>query len=113
MNVRVLTEHHYEFLSLKGGIQARLSLHMSKCHIVANLMPRPKLWKVTLLESIPPAHPSVGKECNPCDSQIRTMTYILLGLGGWIKEKKFGTKNSYTPNTCTSPYPLRPYGSLQ
>ena len=33
---KLLTEHHLEFLSLK----ARPSLHMSKCHIVGNLM----LW---------------------------------------------------------------------
>ena len=39
MSVKLLTEHHLEFLSLKGGIQARLSLHLSKCHIVGNHMP--------------------------------------------------------------------------
>ena len=36
MNVKLLTEHHWEFLSLKGAAEARLSLHMSKCHIVGN-----------------------------------------------------------------------------
>ena len=36
MNVRLLTEHHLEFLSLKGAAQARLSLHLSKSHIVEN-----------------------------------------------------------------------------
>ena len=35
----LLTEHHLEFLSLNGGRQARLSLHLSKCHI-GNLMLR-------------------------------------------------------------------------
>ena len=34
MSVKLLTEHHLEFLSLTGGsactVQARLSLHMSK-----------------------------------------------------------------------------------
>ena len=42
MNVKLLTEHHLESLSLKGPAQARLSLHLSKCHIVGNLMPRLK-----------------------------------------------------------------------
>ena len=40
MIVKLLTEHHLEFLSLKEAVQARLSLHMSKCHIVGNFMPR-------------------------------------------------------------------------
>ena len=38
MSVKLLTEHHLEFLSLKGGCQARLSLHLSKCQIVGNHM---------------------------------------------------------------------------
>ena len=29
MSVKLLTEHHLEFLSLKEAAQARLSLHMS------------------------------------------------------------------------------------
>ena len=40
MTVKLLTEHHLEFLSLMGGCRACLSLHMSKCHIVGNHMPR-------------------------------------------------------------------------
>ena len=43
MIVKLLTEHHLEFLSLKGGCTTPLSLHMSKCHIVGILMPRLKL----------------------------------------------------------------------
>ena len=35
---KLLTEHHLEFLSLKVAAKARLSLHLSKCHIVGNLM---------------------------------------------------------------------------
>ena len=38
MTVKLLTEHHLEFLSLKGAAEARPSLHISKCHIVGNLM---------------------------------------------------------------------------
>ena len=40
MIVKLLTEHHLEFLSLKETAEARLSLHLSKCQIVGNLMPR-------------------------------------------------------------------------
>ena len=39
MIVKLLTEHHLEFLSLKAA-EARPSLHLSKCQIVGNLMPR-------------------------------------------------------------------------
>ena len=38
MTLRLLTKHHLEFLSLKGGSEARMSLHLSKCHIVGNHM---------------------------------------------------------------------------
>ena len=40
MIVKLLTEHHLEFLSFKEAAEARLSLHLSKCRIVGNLMPR-------------------------------------------------------------------------
>ena len=40
MIVKLRTEHHLEFLSLKEEAQTRLSLHLSKCQIVGNLMPR-------------------------------------------------------------------------
>ena len=37
MNIKlVLTEHHLEFLKLKGASQACLSLHLSEFHIVGN-----------------------------------------------------------------------------
>ena len=35
MSVKLLTEHHLEFQSCKEAAQAHLSLHLSKCHIVA------------------------------------------------------------------------------
>ena len=38
LTVKLLTEHHLEFLSLKEAAQACLSLHMPKYHIVGNLM---------------------------------------------------------------------------
>ena len=40
MTVKLPTEHHLEFLSLKEAAQVRLSLHLSKCHIVGNHMLR-------------------------------------------------------------------------
>ena len=43
MRVMLLTEHHLEFLSLKEAAQARLSLHLSKLHIVGNHMSLLKL----------------------------------------------------------------------
>ena len=39
MIVKLLTEHHLEFLSLKKAAEARPSLRLSKCQIVGNLMP--------------------------------------------------------------------------
>ena len=38
MIVKLLTEHHLEFLCLKEAAEVRPSLHMSKSHIVGNLM---------------------------------------------------------------------------
>ena len=40
MIVKLLIEHHLEFLSLTEATPARLSLHLSKCHFVGNHMPR-------------------------------------------------------------------------
>ena len=42
MIVKLLTEHDLEVLSLKEAAHARLSLHLSKCHIVGDHMPRLK-----------------------------------------------------------------------
>ena len=36
MSVKLLTEYHLEFLSLKEAAQAHLSLHLSKYDIVGN-----------------------------------------------------------------------------
>ena len=40
MIVKLLTEHNLEFLSLKEAAEARPSLHLPKCQIVGNLIPR-------------------------------------------------------------------------
>ena len=38
--VKLLTEQHLEFLSLKEAVEDRPSLQMYNCQIVGNLMPR-------------------------------------------------------------------------
>ena len=38
MIVKLLTEHHLEFLSLKGGCRGSSETTHVKCHIVGNLM---------------------------------------------------------------------------
>ena len=40
MTVKLLTEQHLEFQSLREAVQARLSLHLSKYQIVENHMSR-------------------------------------------------------------------------
>ena len=40
MIVKLLTEQHLEFLSLKEAAQAHLSVHLSKYHIVRNHVSR-------------------------------------------------------------------------
>ena len=56
MTVELLTEHHL----------ARLSLHLSKCHIVGNLMPRLKSYErqknKTTLHGLSNTKLLVGKE---------------------------------------------------
>ena len=48
-----MTEHHLEFLSLKEAAQARLSLHLSKCHIIGNHMSRLKcVWGSVSLQQL-------------------------------------------------------------
>ena len=53
MIVKLLTEHHLEFLSLpqKEAAAACPSLHMSKFHIVGNLMPRLKFSLFQMVQS--------------------------------------------------------------
>ena len=40
MSVKLLTEHHLEFLSLKGGCRGSSEYKLVKMSIVGNLMPR-------------------------------------------------------------------------
>ena len=48
MIVKLLTEQHLEFLSLKGGCRGSSSIHLSKCQIFGNLLPR---LNIILLEA--------------------------------------------------------------
>ena len=57
MIVKLLTEHHLEFLSLKEAAEAHRSLHMSKCHIVENLMH----WLIIIVGDTPSEFGSEGK----------------------------------------------------
>ena len=63
MIVKQLTEHHFEFPSLKGGCrdssETHLSLHMSKCHIVGNLMHWLNYYKLITSEVILMSYGSV------------------------------------------------------
>ena len=61
MIVKLLTEHHLDFLSEKEAAQALLSLHLSKCHIVENLMSRLILYFHTYFFLDPS---SVGHQAN-------------------------------------------------
>ena len=54
LNIKLLTQQHLEFfLALKEAAHACLSLFMSKCHIVGNLMSRLiYLWFTVLLACV-------------------------------------------------------------
>ena len=43
MSVMILTEHHLEFLSFKGGCTGSSESTLAKCHIVENHMSRFKI----------------------------------------------------------------------
>ena len=49
MNVKLLTKHHLEFLSLKGGCTGSSGSTLVKCHIVGNHMPWLKYKVKTIL----------------------------------------------------------------
>ena len=61
MSVKLLTEHHLEFLSLKEAAQARLSLHVSKCHIVGHPLSRLNYGRT---------HPNIKDKCGKCECGI-------------------------------------------
>ena len=87
MAVKLLTEHYLEFLRLKEATQARLSLHLSNCHIVANHVSR-LIYCRLIFERIGGDHLDAAQVCRkaklhlkriPEKSQFRTFySYSLL-----------------------------------
>ena len=51
MIVKLLTEHHLEFLTLKGGCRGSSESTLVKCQIVGNLMPR-LIFKYLIVSSM-------------------------------------------------------------
>ena len=78
MSVTLLTEHHLEFLSLKGTAQALLSLHLSKCHIVRNHMPRLKMCCLIAVTVLPAKSDS--------DLMFCLQSYQRLRIDGLLKK---------------------------
>ena len=74
MIIKLLTEHHLEFLSLKEAAEARPSLHLSKCQIVGNPMPGLKLSSVNNVQLF--LAKSAGQFYD--DRQIFTTTDIMV-----------------------------------
>ena len=62
MSVKLLTEHQLEFLSLQEAAQARLSLHLSKFHIVGNHM----LWQIYFFSWLDTNFGTHGEVCLLC-----------------------------------------------
>ena len=55
MNSKLMTEHLLEFLCLTGAVQPRLSLQLSKCSSVGNLMSFliwPELFRLEYIEIV-------------------------------------------------------------
>ena len=71
MIVKLLTEHHLEFLSLKAAAQAYLSLQKSKCHIVGNRIYHGSYVLCTLNVAY--------MSSTPCDSSTAAATSNLSG----------------------------------
>ena len=74
MTVKLLTEQHLEFLSLKRGCTGCLRLHLSKCHIVGNQVMAHFIYPYSdiNLQYFGTSHP-----CNLPDSH-ETLYYIKL-----------------------------------
>ena len=80
MIVKLLTEHHLGFLSIKGAAETRPSLHYSKCQIVGNLMPR---LNYNLIKSPKPASIARGTSWSVLVS-VCILRYIII-LCVWVE----------------------------
>ena len=77
MTVKLLTEHHFEFLSLKGGVAGSSeSTLLSKCHIVGNHM-----WRLIYIGPYRVCKHRLMQYCvngNPENRFSRGAAYILV-----------------------------------
>ena len=79
MSIKLLTEHHLEFLTLQEATQARLNLHLSKCHIVGNHMSR-------LISIFPRFFLQLGvQHCN----DVPTIDHVLVNSTGLQNAEHF------------------------
>ena len=69
MSIMLLTDYHLEFLSKKKEtIQAHLSLHLSKCHIVGNHMSNGMCAKRKLASALKSTQSKWSLHCPPSDA---------------------------------------------
>ena len=84
MTLSLLTEHHLEWLSLKEAVLARLSLHLSKCHIVGNHMSRLKSFRHAKLQRLARIfHFTYNKAFILSKNRITKALLLLRGCTGW------------------------------
>ena len=89
MSVKLLAEHHLEFLSFKGGCTGHLSLHLSKYHIVGNHISRLKLSVAGLQIRV------LIIQINLLMSQSNRMLWVLIRI---ISERQFYEDQSIKGN---------------
>ena len=80
MIVKLLTEHHLEFLSLKKAAEARPSLRLSKCQIVGNLTTRLKYDTHMYQPDVPISYFGAAKSKKVNDLQVQRLDIIRVHL---------------------------------
>ena len=90
MIVKLLTEHHLEYLSLKGGCRGSPSLHLPKCQIVRNLMLRLILYMYILLYISVLNEQECRFHCYECSKKFKT------AIGKFIQYSPFITHYGIT-----------------
>ena len=89
MIVKLLTGHHLEFLSLKGGCGESSESTLVKCHIVGNHMPRHDWVNVLSGLGLLYAHCSIGLVSNSIFSHVGTFFWVEPVLKGGDKTVLF------------------------
>ena len=119
MIVKLLTEHHLEFLSLKGCRRGSCETHLSKCQIVGNLMQRLK-YKIYIL---PAALPNAAIFSSLSVSHVpvnnfSSFSYWLVILSGYSSSKR-SIHNECFPKTdrlkygrCITRYSVSKYTNI-